>query len=532
MIRGFRQIVGLTFISRILGMVRDAVFAHFLGAGWLMTAWTMGFKVPNLTRRLFGEGAAAASVIPIYSEELHKDAASANRLASSVVTVLTAILTGVMLLAQIGIAAYWLIYSPGEKVSLGLALAAIMMPFMVLICVTAVMGGLLNVHRHFAAPAAAPVVLNIVIIASAFLAAMGLDLPPERQVYVMAIGVLVAGGLQLVMQIGPLRRHGVVLRPVWETHSPAFKRILLLMGPMILGLTVTQINTLADDVIALAFGKYVTWGAVSKLYYAQRLYQFPLGVLGISLATAIFPELSSETAKGNFSGMMQVVARGLRLSIFVAVPAAAGLILVSRPLISVLFQHGEFQAADTVSTAWTLSFYSLGLCGFFAQQILTRAFYSTKDSKMPALTAAGAVGVNVILNLVLIWPLKTGGLALSTAICSYLQVIVLAAVLKKRYPVEMMHGLVKTVVKTAAATCVMSLAGAGLWYLMKPLPMNGWYDLLRTGVLVATCAGVYTAVSLALKSEMAGLLIRIRKTGKTPGNTGGSVEVFSDKNAV
>lgn len=511
MIRGFRQIAGLTFLSRILGMVRDMTFAHFLGADWLMTAWTMGFKIPNLTRRLFGEGAASASVIPIYSEELHKNPDSANRLACSVVTVLTVVLTGVMLLAEIGIVVYALIFPPNEGTRLGLTLAAIMMPFMILICGTAVLGGILNVHRHFAAPAAAPVLLNVVIIASAFFAATGLKLPPEKQVYVIAIGVLVAGCLQVAIQIGPLRRHGVHLRPFWETHSPAFRRILLLMGPMVLGLTVTQINTLADDLIALAFSKTrLTWGAVSYLYYAQRLYQFPLGVLGISLATAIFPELSSVAAKGDYRRMMQVVSRGLRMSIFVAVPAAAGLILVSRPLVSVLFQHGEFLAIDTARTAWTVSFYAVGLCGFFAQQILIRAFYSTKDSKMPALTAAGSVFINIVLNLTLIWPLGTGGLALSTSICSYFQVIVLAIILKKKHPLEMAEGLVTTLVKTFVSTAVMVLAGTAMIYMMKSMPLNLKFDLLRTGVIVIGCAGIYTATAALLKTEMLNLLMKMR----------------------
>jgi putative peptidoglycan lipid II flippase len=510
MIRGFRQIAGLTFISRILGMLRDMVFAYFFGADWLMTAWTMGFKIPNLARRLFGEGAASASVIPIYSEELEKDPDAARRLARSVVTVLTVFLTGVMLLAELFIVVYALFFHPNEGTRLGLNLAAIMMPFMVCICVAAVISGLLNVHRHFFAPAAVPIVLNVVIIASSFLAGLMLDLPPERQVYAVAVGVVIAGFLQISMQIGPLRKHGLVLRPLWETHSPAFRRILLLMGPMVLGLTVTQINTLADDLIALAFsndqGHPLKWGSVSFLYYAQRLYQFPLGVLGISLATAIFPELSSEAAKGNYNRMMQVVSRGLRMSIFVAVPATMGLILVARPLIAVLFQHGRFTVEDTASTAWTLCFYAIGLCGFFSQQILIRAFYSTKDSKIPAITAAGAVGVNVILNLLLIWPLGTGGLALSTAVCSYLQVIVLMIVLKKKHPVEMAEGLRITIVKTAVATAVMTGAGIGVLTLMGSMPISLKYDLIRTGALVVVCAGVYTGVSAVLKSEMLMLL--------------------------
>ena len=516
MIRGFKQIAGLTLISRILGMVRDMTFAHFFGADWLMTAWTMGFKIPNLARRLFGEGAASASVIPVYNEELEKDPASANRLACSVITVLAVFLTGIMLLAEILIVVYALIFPPNEGTRLGLNLAAMMMPFMVCICLVAVLGGILNVHRHFLAPAAAPVLLNVVIISSAFLAAMGLKLPPEKQVYIVGAGVVLAGVLQIMMQLGPLRKHGVVLRPLWQTHSPAFRRILLLMGPMVLGLTVTQINTLADDLIALAFandqGHPVSWSSVSYLYYAQRLYQFPLGVLGISLATAIFPELSSAAAKGQYSKMMQVVSRGLRISIFLAVPAAAGLMLVARPTIAVLFEHGRFTSDDTFEIAWTLSFYSIGLCGFFGQQILTRAFYSTQNSKVPAITAVIAVLVNVVLNLILIWPLGTGGLALSTAVCSYLQIVILMVVLKKKHPAEMSKGLQATVLKTAFATAVMATAGMGAIKLMAVMPVSLKYDLIRVAVLVTVCSGVYAAVSRTLKSEMLGLLLKSRRS--------------------
>lgn len=506
MIRGFRQIAGLTLISRILGMLRDMAFAHFFGADWLMTAWTMGFKIPNLARRLFGEGAASASVIPVYTDELEHDPVSARQLACSVVTVLTVVLTGVALLAEISIAAYALFFDTNEGTRLGLTLAAIMMPFMVFICIVAVLGGILNVHRHFLAPAAAPVILNVVIILSSFLAAKGLDLPPRQQVYVVAAGVLVAGVLQIMMQIGPLRKHGVILKPIWQTHSPAFKRILVLMGPMVLGLTVTQINTLVDDLIALGFsndqGQPLSWGSVSYLYYAQRLYQFPLGVLGISLATAIFPELSSETAKGAYNRMMQVVSRGLRVCIFVAVPATVGLILVARPIIALLFEHGRFTPDDTGKTAWTLSFYAVGLSGFFAQQILIRAFYSAKDSKIPALTATGAVLINVVLNLLLIWPLGTGGLALSTAICSYLQVVVLLLVLKKRYPAEMMAGLVTTILKTAASSLVMLIVGIAISKFMESYPLTMKYDALRVAGLVLACTASYVIASYLFRSEM------------------------------
>jgi putative peptidoglycan lipid II flippase len=390
-----------------------------------------------------------------------------------------------------------------------------MLPFAVFICDTAILGGILNVHRHFWAPAAAPVVWNLIIIAFSYFAAVIVKLPSERQVYVVAAGEVVAGVVQLWMQLGPLKRHGVVLRPRWDVHSAAFRRVLTLMGPMILGAAATQLNTLADNVIALGFsradGYPVSYGAVSYLYYAQRLYQFPLGVLGISLATAIFPELSTEAARGAYTRMMQVVSRGVRMSIFVAVPAAVGLILVARPLIAVLFEHGRFTPADTLDTASTMSFYTVGLCGFFIQQILVRAFYSTKDSFIPAMSALGSVVVNVILNLTLIWPLGTGGLALSTSICSYLQVIVLTAVLRKRHPAEMTEGLWATLWQTAAATALMGATGMGMLHLMRTLPMTLRGDLCRVAGVVAACTAVYIGVSWLVRNEMLLLLAGRRK---------------------
>ena len=181
-----------------------------------------------------------------------------------------------------------------------------------------------------------------------------------------------------------------------------------------------------------AQGNPLSYGAPSHLYYAQRLYQFPLGIFGISLATAIFPVLSADAARKDFSALCATLSKGLQAALFVAVPATAGLILVARPVVAVVFQHGRFEPADTAATAWTLSFYALGLTGFFAQQIVIRTFYSLQNSKLPAVTAVIAVVVNLCLNLILIWPLGSGGLALATSLCSYLQVAILMAVLSTK----------------------------------------------------------------------------------------------------
>ncbi|MHC4762444.1 MAG: murein biosynthesis integral membrane protein MurJ [Planctomycetota bacterium] len=517
MIKGFRQIAGLTTLSRVFGLVRDMSFSHFLGAGWLMTAWTMGFKIPNLARRLFGEGAASASFIPVYSEQLHKNPEQARQLVNTVVTVLFVLLAAIVLIGELLV---WYFYGFETRfgAKLGLALCSIMLPYMIFVCIVAIMAGVLNVHKHFAAPAAAPIILNIFIISSLLVTGWVLKIKPEQQVFVVATAVLFAGLAQIALQIRPLRQSGISLRPAWEVHSEAFKKILIMMGPMVIGLTVTQINTLADDLIALALsneqGYPLDWGAVSYLYYAQRLYQFPLGVLGISLATAIFPVMSANAARGDFDSLRKTILRGIKGAVFVAIPATAGLVLVARPLVSAVFEHGKFTSQNTQTTAWTLTFYALGLCGFFCQQILTRSFYSMQNSKVPMRSAIVAVFVNVILNLTLVWFMGTGGLALSTAICSYLQVAILLSILYKRFGHSLLDGAAITLAKTLAATAIMLVVGKLALQLCSGFPDGRRFDILRLAITVPLAAGVYFAAAKALRIEMLSLVAGRDRRGR------------------
>lgn len=519
MISGFRRIAGLTTISRILGMARDAAFAHFFGANWLMTAWAMGFKIPNLARRLFGEGAASASFIPIYSEKLMRDKKEAHRLACTMVTVIVALLSVVVLIGEVVVWAWYAFYETRVGVRLGLALCGIMMPYMVLICCVAILSGILQVHRRFSAPAAAPIVLNLCIITGTILAGTLLDMPPERQVFFVAVTVLFAGVAQIGLQVPSLLASGVRLRPVWDIHMPAFRRVFVLMGPMLLGLTVTQINTLLDDLVALTFmteeGYPLAYGSPSFLYYAQRLYQFPLGVLGISLATAIFPKLSEDAGRKDFEAFAQTVAQGLRVVFFVALPATVGIFLVARPLVSAIFEHGRFTADDTPVVALTLGFYALGLCGYFAQQILTRAYYAVQDSSTPAKSAVLAVGINLCLNLSLIWVFRTAGLAAATALCSYVQVAFLIRGLRRRYGAGLFDGLKRTCMGTCVCTVVMACAGCGLIWLLKGLPETFWGQCIRLAVMVPVSAGVYLVAARAMRMPELSLL-----TARRGGDTG------------
>jgi len=535
MIKGFRQIASLTAVSRVFGLVRDVAYSHFFGANQLLDAWIIAFRIPNLSRRLFGEGAASASFIPVYSEALHKDRQQAAKLANTVVTVLFMILAALVLVGEAGIWLYYKLFARTSETELILSLSSIMLPYMLFVCMVAMLAGILNVHRHFAWPAAAPIVLNIFIIGTVLLTGWAFELQAREQLFYVAIAVLVAGAVQVAIQIRPLQHSGVSIRPAWQVHSESFKKILLLMGPMILGLTATQINTLADDLIAWWFSgseekgrffeflgtqiEYPMWrGSVSHLYYAQRLYQLPLGVLGISLATAIFPVMSTDAAKKDFAALRATISKGIRATVFVAVPATIGLIMVAEPLISAAFEHGRFTDKDTAMVVRTLGFYALGLCGYFAQHILVRAFYSMQDSKMPMRSALVAVFANLLLNLTLIWYLGLAGLACATAICSYLQVIILVAVLQKRLGHSILDGLPGTLMKTVLATAFMYLVGAGIISLMVKLPDSRWFNILRLAVVVPSAAGVYLLAAKLLHIEMLSLLAGQRET------TNGSID--------
>jgi putative peptidoglycan lipid II flippase len=355
--KGFRQIAFLTVISRVFGMIRDMAFSHFFGLSGMMDVWAIAFMIPNLSRRIFGEGAAASSLIPVYSEELKKNPKGSLDLARTVTTVIFMTLAVIVLAGELIIWLYLRYSDPIPNTRRMFILIAIMLPYMCLICTVAILAGLLNSHHHFAMPAAAPIMLNLVIIGALCVSGWGLKMIPERQVFVLAGAVIAAGILQLIMQVIPLRKHGVTLRPAWHVRTGAFMKVMLLMGPMILGLTVTQLNTLADGVIAkwlsgsaqkgpslMLFGREVLYpvqeGAVASLYFSQRLYQFPLGVLGISLATAIFPVLSAAAADKDEALLAQTIRRGIGAAFFVALPATIGLLLVSRPLVAVLYQHG------------------------------------------------------------------------------------------------------------------------------------------------------------------------------------------------
>ena len=424
-------IAALTFGSRILGLARECVFSHYFGTSELLSAFRIAFMVPNLARRLFGEGALSAATIPVLTESLQEHGEDRSRqFVGALLVLLLVILGATVVVVEIVIACWRTVQD-----DLALQLAAVLMPYMVLICLVAIGGGVLNVRHHFSIPAAVPMLLNIAIVVAAIAAAGWGSLTGIKLMYVICAAVLIAGVLQLCAT--GIALHAVAFFPVLNCRwrDPQIRKVMTLMGPMVLGLSAVQINSLVDYLIAYLFiGEVGQRGGPAVLGYAQYLYQLPLGVFGIALATAIFPLLSQKAAERDLTGLADVVHRGVRLSLFIALPASVGLIFVAYPLVATLYEHGASDATATQRIAGTLVFYSLGLVAYFTQHILVRTFYATHNSRTPARVALTMVGINFLMNLSLVFVLQERGLALATAVCAGIQVIWLSRLLAREVP--------------------------------------------------------------------------------------------------
>jgi len=500
-----RLIAALTMGSRILGLIRECVFSYFFSTTELLSAFRIAFVLPNLARRLFGEGALSAAMIPTLTASLEERGEEVSRrFVGTILTVLVVVLVVGVVAAEVVIAVWRSVQD-----DLALRLATILMPYMALICTVAVAGGVLNVRGHFATPAAAPMILNLGIIAGSVGGATWAGLSGIELMYAVCVGVLVAGVAQL-FAVG-LALRAVSFFPVFggSWRDPRVRSVFTLMAPMVIGLSAVQINTLADYVIAYLFifvdGQRV---GPAVLGYAQYLYQLPLGVFGISIATAVFPLLSQHHARGDLAGMADSVRRALGLALFIALPASVGMMFVATPLVATLYERGEFDAQATHRVAGTLVFYSVGLAAYFVQHILVRAFYALHDSRTPARVAMYMVLMNLAMNLTLVFVLQERGLALATAVCAAIQVVWLFCRLRSSLPGLGWQRLGAAVGKSLAATGVMC---AVLAILASPWVANdllGASNLLRLLVLVFAGVVTYALASRWLGIEEMRLVLR------------------------
>ena len=419
-----------TLLSRIFGFIRDMVVAGFFGAGFATDAFFVAFRIPNLLRRLFAEGSLTISFIPVFTEYLKKKSKEdAIGLANAAFTLLSIILVIVSLAGIFFSPLIVKIIAPGfskvpDKYELTVFLTRLMFPYIFFISLVALCMGILNSLRHFAAPALAPVVLNICIIAAAILLR---NLFPEP-IISLAIGVIIGGILQLAMQFPFLVKMGVKLRPSFDFKHPGIKRIGILMLPAVFGAAVYQINIFISTLLA----SFLPGGSISYLYYADRIVQLPLGVFAIAVGTASLPSLSEQASSGDLEEMKKTISFSLRLIFFITIPAMIALIALRVPIISVLFQRGEFDYQSTILTSQALLYYAVGLWAFSAIRVVVSAFYSLQDTKTPVKVAIAALFVNAVLSVILMFPMKHGGLALATSIASAVNIMILFFLLKKK----------------------------------------------------------------------------------------------------
>ncbi len=487
-----------TMTSRILGLARLMAIATMLTSG-MRDIFFFAFTIPNLFRRLLGEGALSAAFIPVFNDYLaKKKKEEAFRVANTTFHLLFLIL---VLLTIIGILIAPLIVHPtgfdaeGKILTLGLLRA--MLPFMIFICLAALIMGILNSFGNFAVPAFAPCILNIFIIASAFTICNRFRYP----VMGLALGVILGGAGQLLFQVPFAVKKGFSLLPRIDYRHPAVKKIGLLFLPAALGLASTPINTFVDRLLA-SLPRFCPPGSVSALWVSNRLFQFPLALFGIAIATAIFPTMSRQATLRKIEELKETLSHALGLAFFTTVPATIGLIILRVPIIRLLFQYKKFTAYDTSATAWALLFYSLGLFAFGAVIILVRVFYSLKDTKTPAKLACFVVMSNIILDLILMRPLAQGGLALATSLVAFLNMSLLFWLLRRRIGRLGGRRILTNFIRILIAS---SLMGGICWLVARafePYVVTIGFRILQ--VVVTIIAGLVTLI-------IASIILRIKE---------------------
>jgi putative peptidoglycan lipid II flippase len=449
-----------TFTSRILGYIRDVLIANRFGASLVSDSFFAAWRIPNTLRELLGEGALSAAFIPVFTEYLKtKNKKHAWQLASLVINGLLVISILITLVGIIFAPLIITIIVPGfigkEAFSLTITLTRIMFPFTIFICLAALVMGILNSCQHFTLPAFAPAFLNLCLISAIFL------LCPlfEEPILGLSIGLLIGGLMQLLIQIPSLIKEKMEYRAILDFFHPGVKKVILLMLPRALGSAVTQLNITISNLLA----SFLIFGSISALFYSNRLVHLPLALFGIAIGTVLFPTMSRQVVDGNLDDLKKSLLWGLKMVILTCLPATIGLMVLGRPIIQLLFQHGQFDTYDTNITYLALFFYAAGLLGFASLKVIVPAFYSQQDTYTPVKIGIISVIANVIFSLLLMRPLEQGGLALSLSLAGYLNASLLLIDLRQKIGDIGGGQIIKFFIKVLLASFMM---GVFCWFII------------------------------------------------------------------
>ncbi len=517
-----------TLASRVLGLARDMATAALLGLGegGVMDALVVAFRVPNLLRRIFGEGALAASFLPVFSAVYQRDPSQAWQLVSVLFTLLAIGLGTLVLVGEAACAAIvWFASDDAATLQL-VGLTAALLPYMVFICLAAQASATLHAMLHFRWPALAPVLLNVFWLAAVWLVAPRFAPDKLAQAYAIAAAILLSGVLQFVVQLPALWGLGFRFDFNWQTTRESVRKIGRTMLPVTLGLAVTQLNTLMDSLIAWGLSappgtsQTIGWlgdavsypmqsGAAAAVYYGERFYQLPVGILGVAIATVIYPLLSRHAARGEGAQVGQDLSLGLRLVWFTALPACIGIMLVAEPLTRVLFERGAFTSDDSARAARMITGYASGVWAYCAIPVLVRGYYAVGDALTPARIGLIAVAVNLALNLILIWPLAELGLAVSTSIAAGLQVVLLTIAFSRRASRLGWSELASTVFRSALAVAAMSIVVLVVGHFFPPAAdATRTQQALQLAIVIALGATTYVATAWFLRMPELAFLLR------------------------
>jgi putative peptidoglycan lipid II flippase len=514
-LRSARTVTVLTMLSRVLGLVRDQLTAALLGAGAVSDALTMAWTVPNIFRRLFGEGALSSAFVPVFSRVVEKDGkARARQMANQVVStlavfllLLSVLLAGIVALIPAETAARWGAMDV-EKARLTLAYTELLLPYLALICVIAQFMAVMNALGEFAIPASASVILNLVWSAGVGVAWLlwgsargeGPD-PRAAQGWFIAGAILVSGVLQFVWHLPGLRRLGVGFRFTRPRLTPELREVMILMGPMLIGMGASQLDVFADRAIAMRF---LGDGGTTHIYYSLRLMQFPQGLVTAALVSAVFPTLARLSARGETAAAAATTGLALRVNTLLTLPAAAGLIVLAHPIVQLLLQHGEFRPENSIPTAQALAGFALGIPAAGAVMVLTRAFYAVGDVRTPVRIGLWTIALNVVIDLAVVRPFREMGLALATSFTSVITAVALLMAFRARMELPKGQGLLTGLLPLTLLTVLMSAAVWGLDLALQhfmPATLLG-SATVAVGVRVAAGIGVGAVLYLVLAMRM------------------------------
>lgn len=485
---------GILF-SKCLGLARDMVFAYVWGTGTVLAAFVLAFTVPNLLRALFGEGAFNAAFVPLFNERREKDSQeSAWLLASRVLTVVGVALTVIIAILAV-LAVFGRVLAPGELSRATFTLLPWVLPYGIFICIAAGLASILNSLGRFGVPAYAQATLNICLIAAALLIAPLLKTTGVSPIFSLAAAVLAAGILQVLINGIACARAGWRYRFRMDWKAPGVRRFGMLLAPILVGTGVIQLNVLVDRFLAGYLGNVAT----TTLYYSQRLVYLPVGLFGVAMGTVCLPAMSRAWSNRDREAIGTSLRFSLEQVLFFSLPAAVALGILRVPVVKLLFEHGDFQTAATTETAWTLMFYIGGIPAFVSAKIATTPFHARQDTKTPVKVAAVCVIVNVILNLILMQFLRQGGLALSTAIASWLNVSLLLYLACSAVGQLHLKRMFKPIGKIAVSTIAAGMAMHFSLVLVRALNWPGILgEISAVGLPALTGGMVYLGITFLL----------------------------------